>query len=124
MTCGVYFDLQKVFGTVSHEILSSKLKHYEIKEISYNLFKLSLHERMQCTLIKESALSLKTVSHGVTQGSVLRRLLFILFINNMHNSVEDCNVHHYADDTNLLLTHNSLKKINRQVNHDLSLICH
>ena len=29
----------------------------------------------------------------------------------------------YVDDTNLLLTDNSLKKINRQVNHDLSVIC-
>ena len=42
----------------------------------------------------------------------------------MHNSVEYCKVHHYADDTNLLLTDNSLKKVNRQTNRDLSLIFH
>ena len=42
----------------------------------------------------------------------------------MHNSDEYCKVHHYADDANLLITDNSLKKINRQVNCDLSLICH
>ena len=79
---------------------------------------------MQNTLIKESESSLKTVSHGVPQGSVLKPLLFILFINNMHNSAEYCKVHHYVDEANLLLNGNSLKKINRQVNHDLSLICH
>ena len=33
-------------------------------------------------------------------------------------------MHHFADNTNLQLTNSSLKKINRQVNHDLSLICH
>ena len=56
----------------------------------------------------------------VYHKTVLGPLLFILFINNMHNSVEYCKVHH-ANDANLLLTDNSLKKINRQVNHDLSL---
>ena len=68
--------------------------------------------------------SLKAVSHGVPQGSVLGPLLFILFINDMHTSVKHSKVHHYADGTSLLLTSNSLKKINRQINHDLSLITH
>ena len=75
---------------------------------------------MQYTLIKETESSLKTVSHGVPQGSVLGPVLFILFINDMYNSLEYCKVHHYADETNLLLTDNPFKKINRQVNCDLS----
>ena len=79
---------------------------------------------MQYTLIKERESSLRTVSHGAPQGSILGPLLFILFINDMHNSVEYCKVHQYADDTKLLLTDNSLKKVNRQVNRDLSLVCH
>ena len=58
------------------------------------------------------------------QSSVFGPLLFILFIKDMHNSVEYCKVHHYAHDTHLLLTDNSLRKINRKVNRDLSLICH
>ena len=64
---------------------------------------------MQYTLIKESESSLRTVSHSVPQGSFLGPLLFILFINDMQNSVEYCKVHHYLDDTNLLLTDKSLK---------------
>ena len=38
-------------------------------------------------------------------------------------SVKNSKVRHYADDTNLLLTEKSLKKINKQVNQDLALIC-
>ena len=79
---------------------------------------------MQFTQIKDSESSLKTISHGVPQGSVLGPLLFIIFINDMHNSIEHSKMHHYADDTNLLLTDNSLKKINKYVNHHLSLLCH
>ena len=89
-TCGVYLDLQNAFDTINHEILLSKLKHYGIKGTSYNWLKSFLCERMQYTLIKESESSLKTVSHGVPQGSVLRPLLFILFFNDMYNSVEYC----------------------------------
>ena len=79
-----------------------------------------LCERMQYTLIKESELSLKTISHGVLQGSVLGPLLFILFINGMDNSVECCKVHHYAEDTNLILTDKSLERVIRQVNRGLT----
>ena len=79
---------------------------------------------MQYTLIKESESCLKTVPHVLPQGSVLWPLLFIFFVNDMHNSVKYCKVNHYGDDTNLLLTDHLLKKIIRQVNCDLSLICH
>ena len=71
----------------------------------------------------ESESSLKTISHGVPQGSVLGSLSFILYINDMYNSVKNYKTHHFEDDAKLLLTNSSLKKINRQVNHDRSLIC-
>ena len=33
-----------------------------------------------------------------------------------------CKVHHFADDTNLLNFNNSIKKINKQVGHDLKYL--
>ena len=101
-----------------------KLEYYGIKGTTYNWFQSFLCGRMQFTQIKDSESSLKTISHSVPQSSVLGPLLFIIFINDMHNSIEHSKMHHYADDTNLLLTDNSLKKINKYVNHDLSLLCH
>ena len=98
-TCEVYLDLQKAFDTVNQEIFLSKLKHYGIKGTSYDWFKSFLCERMQYIMIKEIESSLKIVSHGIPKGSVFGPLLFILFIKDMHNSVEYCKVHHYADYT-------------------------
>ena len=65
---------------------------------------------MQYTLIDLKELSTKINSHGVPQGSVFGALLLIIFINDLNKSVKNSKAHHYADDTNLLLTEKYLKK--------------
>ena len=122
-TCGVCLDLQKAFDTVNQNILLAKLKHYGIKGTSFDWFKSFKCDRVQCTSIDLKESSTKMVSRGVPQGSVLGPLLFIIFINDVNKSVKNSKVHHFAGDTNLLLTETSLKKINKQVNQDLALIC-
>ena len=63
----------------------------------------------------------KKIKYGVPQEYVLGLLLFILFINDLHKVVEFSSVHHFADDTNLLLIDKSLKKINEHISRDLKL---
>ena len=121
--CDVYLHLQKAFDTVNPNILLAKLKHYGIKGTSFDWFKSFRCERVQYSSIDLEEPSTKIISHGVRQGSVRGPLLFIIFINDLNKSVKNSKVHHYADDTNLLLTEKSLKKINKQVNQDLALIC-
>ena len=45
------------------------------------------------------------------------------FLNNPYKSIVHSSMHHFADDTNILLTDKSLKKINKFVNHDLKHLC-
>ena len=121
--CGVYIDLQKAFDTVKHSILINKLSYYGVRGIANNWFKTFLTNRQHFTSIEENSSDEITNDHGVPQGSVLGPLLFLIYINDLHKAIKNSDVYHYADDTNLLLTHKSPKKINKLINQDLTTLC-
>ena len=50
------------------------------------------------------------MKYRVPQGSVLGPLLFLIYINVLHNAIKYSSTLHFADDTNLLLSNVSLKK--------------
>ena len=53
-------------------------------------------------------------------GTVLGPLLFLLYINNRNQAIKFCNIHHFADDTNLLYLGKSIKKLSHKLdNFDL-----
>ena len=121
IACGVFLDLQKAFDTINYIILLKKLTHYGIRGIVNKCFQSFLEDRIQFTSVQGSKCAEKPIKSGIPHGSVLGPLLFILFINDLHKAVEFSSVHHFADDTNLLLIDKSLKKINKHINRDLKL---
>ena len=62
---------------------------------------------------------LATLNCSIPQLSVLGLLLFLLYITDLYQAIKFCQVHHFADDTNLLSLSNSIKKLNKPVNADL-----
>lgn len=49
--------------------------------------------------------------HGVSQGSILRLLLLILYINDISNVIKSWRIKLFPDDTLIYLTENSVDKI-------------
>ena len=64
------------------------------------------------------------IKNGVTQGSILGPLLFLIYINDLHNVVQYSDIHHFANGTKLLYSSKSLKDINKKVNCQLKNIVH
>ena len=107
---------------MNHDILLSKLAHYGIRGQASNWFYSYLTQRVQFTSVNRFNSRPYLISHGVQRGSVLGPLLFILFINDLHKSIRHSQMLHFSDDINLLYINKSMTKINKPINHDLSLI--
>ena len=119
---GVFVDLQKAFDTVDHEILLKKLNHYGIRGTANDWFCSYLTTRMQYVCINGINSDHKLVKHGVPQGSVLGPLLFLIYINDLHQSIKYSITRHFADDTNLLIKNSSLKQLQKYLNYDLRIL--
>ena len=97
----LFVDFAKAFDTVDHNILMYKLNHYGIRGQAYNFFKSYLSNRVQYTYVNGSKSSIKTITHGVPQGSVLGPILFLIFIDDLYRCVSESLTRLFADDTSL-----------------------
>ena len=99
----IYFDFAKAFDSVNHDIILHKLKHqFGIDGIMLKFIVNYLKDRQQCVVIGGVMSSIKPVTSGVPQGSILGPLLFVLFINDMHTYISNgTNILLYADDTKI-----------------------
>uniref|UniRef100_A0A3B3DM95 Reverse transcriptase domain-containing protein n=2 Tax=Oryzias melastigma TaxID=30732 RepID=A0A3B3DM95_ORYME len=107
----LFIDLSKAFDTVDHSILIDRLLSIGVSELAIAWFSNYLHNRTQCIKHEDLCSDLVTTKKGVPQGSVLGPLLFILYINDVGQSVSEANLHFYADDTVIYCCGSSLLQV-------------
>ena len=103
-TAGVFVDLKKSFDTVHHNIWLEKLDYCGIRDAIKNWFQSYLNNWKWYVTLNGSDSSLKLVSTGVPEGSILELLLFLVCISDLHKCIKYSKVYHFTDDTSLILT--------------------
>jgi hypothetical protein len=111
MAGGIFCDLHKAFDCADHSILLEKLKFYGIKGTALKLITSYLEGRHQRVSLDNNTQSPNwgLIRYGVPQGSILRPLLFLHYINDPPKSINNnAKVVLFADDTSIII--NSLNQ--------------
>ena len=97
-----FLNISKAFDKVWHEGLLYKLETVGISGNLPTLFQSFLSDRFQRVVLNCQSSNWSPVLAGVPQGSILGPLLFLVYINDLHNleSLEKL----FADDTSLFST--------------------
>lgn len=129
LACGLFIDLSRAFDTIDHKLLLEKLFRYGIRGQAYLWFECYLRGRCQNVVLTDGLESARSetldISIGVPQGSILGPLMFIIFINDLPDTLTN-DAHfkliNYADDTNLLIEADSVAALVESGNNQFSAV--
>ena len=94
----IYFDIQKAFDTVPHDVLLIKLANVGLDLNFLILICSYFSNRKQCVKINQTYSNTIPATSGVPQGSVLGPLFFVLFMNDLPLKILHGSYFLFADD--------------------------
>ena len=81
--CAVFMDLSKAFDRLSHDLLIAKLEAYGFETDALRYRKSYSTSRKQIVRVNKTFSEWERITTGVPQGSILRPLLFNIFLNGL-----------------------------------------
>lgn len=118
----IFLDFRRAFETIDRKLLLLKLRKFGLGPKIINWMSEYLTDRTQITKYNNSVSSMKNSIFGVPQGTVLGPNLFLLYINDIVQYVNKCNIQLFADDTLLYLIGENVDEIVNTINEELRII--
>src|SRR6218665_3983324 len=93
--------------------------YYGIRGVPLRWFEDYLNNRQQQVQCNSKTSTLRPIKYGVHQGFILGPLLFLLFINDLHNVSSSMHFELFADDSNISISHKSHENLFQIMNSEL-----
>ena len=116
----VSIDLRKAFDTISHSSIVTKLPEYGIIGKEKEWLTNYLFGRTQCVTYENCTSSVYHVFCGVSQGSILGPLLFLLHFNDVYLPLKHCKILMFVHNTVIYYAHKEVNVIEERLTEDLS----
>ena len=114
----VFLDIPKAFDKVWHEGIIFKLQQNGISDDLLNILSDFLRNRKQRVTLNGQSSSWTNVNAGISQGSVLGPLLFLIYINDLADGLS-FNVKLFTDNTSLFSVVHDINTSTIVLNSDL-----
>ena len=119
----ILIDLQKAFDTINYKILLEKMVFLKFSPPTIAWFRSYLTNRNFVVDVDSTLSEPAELVCGVPQGSILGPLLFLIYINDLPQSVRYSDIRLYADDTCISFKHRNINLINDKLNQDFNSLC-
>ena len=114
----IYLDVAKAFNCIHHDRLYQKLLSIGCSQRCINWFRSYLN-RSQIIIYMDKKSQACPVLSGIAQGTVLGRLIFIFYINDIVRSISKCHISMFADDCVLYSIGNNWDRLHDILQKDL-----
>ena len=95
----ILIDFQKAFDTLDHTVLLQKMECIGFKESVIKWFQSYLSNRKFFVTLTNIFSDTGLINCGALQGSILGPLLFLIYINDLPQALNETESYLYADDT-------------------------